>query len=30
MKYVINFEVNFVGYLYIVDLTSERKMKHIK
>jgi len=27
---VINIEVHFVGYLYIMDLTISRKMDHTK
>ena len=30
MKYIINTEVHFVGYLYIVDLINARKMEHTK
>ena len=29
-KYIINIEVNFVGYLYITDLINARKMERVK
>ena len=30
IKYIINFEVHFVGYLNIMDLMNARKMKGTK
>jgi hypothetical protein len=30
IKYIINTEVRFVGYLYILDQISPRKIEHIK
>ena len=30
LKYIINSEVHFVGYLYIMDLINAWKMEHIK
>jgi hypothetical protein len=30
IQYIINSDVHFVGYLYIMDLINARKMEHIK
>jgi hypothetical protein len=30
IKYIIIFELHFIGYLYITELTIARKMENIK
>jgi len=30
IRYIINIEVHFIGYLYIMDLIKARKIEHIK
>ena len=30
LKYIVNSEMHFVGYFYIMDLINSRKMEHIK
>ena len=30
IKYIMNIEVHFVGYVYFMDLTNAQKMEHIK
>jgi hypothetical protein len=30
IKYIINSDVHFVGYLYIMDLINAQKMEHNK
>jgi hypothetical protein len=30
LKYIVNHEVHFVGYLYVMDLINSQKMEHIK
>jgi len=30
LKYIVNFEMHFVGYLYITNLIDARKMDYFK